>query len=167
MDENARAVLLRLVSDLATVDGRVTVGEFVLLTLCQRHLGAAPKRASPVKYRNIKSVAREALLVMWLLARSGTDTASGPGDAHVAFGNGVAALGIAGDPPDALTIAAVEAALYELKLLAPLIKACLAVVIADGRIAVSEGGELMRAVCAAIDTPLPPVIEQKSKRVKE
>ena len=63
----------------------------------------------------------------------------------------------------ALSLAAVESALRELALLAPLkkplvIKACLDVVMADGRIAVAEG-ELMRAICAALDTPLPPILD--------
>jgi tellurite resistance protein len=57
----------------------------------------------------------------------------------------------------------VESALYELKLLAPLkkplfIKACVEVVMADGQLSVAEG-ELMRALCAALDSPLPPLIE--------
>jgi hypothetical protein len=62
-----------------------------------------------------------------------------------------------------LTIALVEGALYELKLLAPLkkpivIKACLETVMTDGRLTVAEG-ELMRAICAALDSPLPPILE--------
>jgi hypothetical protein len=163
MDEVARAALLRLAGGLAMADSKVNIGEFVLLTLCRRHLGPAPNRAPPVKHRHIKNVAREASVVMWLLARSGIDAAAGSGDARGAYDNGVTALGIAGDPPEVLNVTSVEAALYELKLLAPLvkpqfIKACLAVVIADGRLAASEG-ELMRAICAAIDTPLPLVIE--------
>jgi uncharacterized tellurite resistance protein B-like protein len=57
----------------------------------------------------------------------------------------------------------VDKALNELKLLAPLkkpalIKACLEVVMADGRLTLTEG-ELMRAICAALDSPLPPIIE--------
>jgi tellurite resistance protein len=57
----------------------------------------------------------------------------------------------------------IEAALYELKLLAPLkkpalIKACLAVAMADDKLTVAEG-ELMRAICAALDAPLPPILE--------
>jgi uncharacterized tellurite resistance protein B-like protein len=60
----------------------------------------------------------------------------------------------------------VETSLYELKLLAPLkkpalIKACLEIVMADGTITVTEG-ELMRAICAALDTPLPPLLEDVS-----
>ena len=53
-----------------------------------------------------------------------------------------------------------------MKLLAPLkkpalIKACLEIVMADGKITVTEG-ELMRAICAALDSPLPPLLEDVS-----
>jgi hypothetical protein len=83
-----------------------------------------------------------------------------------AFDKGMGALGIAGGvlrAPAELDIPTVERALYELKLLAPLkkpalIKACLAVVMADDKLTVAEG-ELMRAICAALDTPLPPILE--------
>ena len=82
------------------------------------------------------------------------------------FTKGIEALGLAGcvmRSPAELGIAHVESALYELKLLAPLkkpafIKACLAVVIADEKITVQEG-ELMRALCATLDSPLPPLLD--------
>jgi hypothetical protein len=57
----------------------------------------------------------------------------------------------------------VDAALNELKQLAPLrkpvfIKACVAAVMADDKLTLAEG-ELLRAVCAALDSPLPPILE--------
>jgi Zn-dependent protease with chaperone function/uncharacterized tellurite resistance protein B-like protein len=159
MDQDARDLLRRMLKDLAEADRKVTVGEFVLLTLCERHLGAAPRGAPPVKHRSIDSVAGEAGVLMSLLAHAG-------GTGMPAFDAGMRALGLAGGvlrAPAELTIAAVESALYELKLLAPLkkpilIKACLEVVMADGKLTVAEG-ELMRAICAALDSPLPPIIE--------
>jgi hypothetical protein len=83
-----------------------------------------------------------------------------------AFDAGMKALGLSGGvlrSRSELTIAAVESALSELKLLAPLkkpilIKACLEVVMANGKLTVAEG-ELMRAICAALDSPLPPILE--------
>jgi len=159
MDQDARDALRRLLKDLAGADRRVTVGEFVLLTLCERHLAAVPKGAPPVKHRSIEAVAGEAGVLISLLARTG-------GAGMPAFDAGMRALGLAGGvlrAPAELSIAGVESALYKLKLLAPLkkpilIKACLEVVMADGKLTVAEG-ELMRAICAALDTPLPPIIE--------
>ena len=84
----------------------------------------------------------------------------------VAFDKGMAALGVAGGvlrSPSELNIGAVESALNELNLLAPLkkplfIKACVATAMADDKLTLAEG-ELLRAICAALDSPLPPILE--------
>ena len=83
-----------------------------------------------------------------------------------AFDKGMAALGLAGGvlrSPAELNIGAVESALNELNLLAPLkkpqfIKACVATAMADDKLTLAEG-ELLRAICAALDSPLPPILE--------
>jgi hypothetical protein len=147
------------VREIVESDRKVTLGEFVLLTLCTRHLGKEPRGAPPVKHKSMDTAAAHATVVLSLLAHSGR------GGMH-AFDKGMGALGIAGGvlrAPAELDIPTVERALYELKLLAPLkkpalIKACLAVVMADDKLTVAEG-ELMRAICAALDTPLPPILE--------
>ena len=159
LSTDKRDRILRLVREIVEADRKVTLGEFVLLTLCRRHLGREPRGAPPVKHRSIDTAAAHATVILSLLAHSGR------GGMH-AFDKGLSALGISGGVLRAsaeLDIPTVETALYELKLLAPLkkpalIKACLAVVMADDRLTVSEG-ELMRAICAALDTPLPPILE--------
>lgn len=151
--------ILRIVAALIQADGKVTTGSFVLLTICKRHLSKDARGAPPVKHKSIETAAAEAGVVFSLLALAGNGGQS-------AFDKGTAALGLGGSAlraPAELGFPAVEDALYELKLLAPLkkpqfIKACLAVVMADGRLRLAEG-ELMRAICAALDTPLPPIIE--------
>jgi hypothetical protein len=83
-----------------------------------------------------------------------------------AFDKGMAALGVAGGvlrSPSEIDIVAVESALHSLKLLAPLkkplfIKACVAAAMADDKLTLAEG-ELLRAICAALDSPLPPILE--------
>jgi len=83
-----------------------------------------------------------------------------------AFDKGMAALGVAGGvlrAPSELNIEAVESALNGLKLLAPLkkplfIKACVAAAMADDKLTLAEA-ELLRAICAALDSPLPPILE--------
>ena len=155
----ARDRVLRSASELVRIDGKVTLGEFVLLTLLKRHLGAEPKGPPPIKHRDVSSVAAESAVVLSLLAHAG-------GGGMSAFNKGMDALGVKGGVFHAraeLRFDLVEGALYELKLLAPLkkplfIKACVAVVMADDKLTVAEG-ELLRAVCAALDTPLPPILE--------
>ncbi len=154
-----RERLLERIKAVIEADRKVTLGEFVVLTLCRAHIQKEEKRPPPVKYRSIDAVAAEATVVLSLLAHSGKG-------GMAAFDKGMAALGVSGGvlrAPSELNVAAVESALNELKLLAPLkkpalIKACVAVVMADDKLTVAEG-ELMRAICAALDTPLPPILE--------
>jgi len=154
-----RNALLALTAALINIDGKVTLGEFVMLTLCRRHFEKPAKGVPPVKHPTLQSAAKEARIVLTVLAKSG--------QANDATLNGaLKSLGLAAPVSSdaaAFTLQSVEAALYELKLLAPLkkpafIKACLEIVMADGKITLTEG-ELMRAICAALDTPLPPIIE--------
>jgi hypothetical protein len=148
-----RDVLLAVVRDLAKADGRVTLTEFVLLTLCRRHFAAPARGAPPVKYRRLQDAAEPAALVLALVAKaSRTEPA--------VVSRLLADLQLRAAPPATLTIAAVESALLELNMLAPmakpsLIKACLELVLTDGRATIVEV-ELMRTLCAALDTPLPP-----------
>ncbi|MSQ50414.1 MAG: hypothetical protein EXR28_00865 [Betaproteobacteria bacterium] len=159
LDQAARDGVLAQVDELARADRKVTIGEFVLLTLCRRHLAKPIKGAPPVKHRSIDTVVAEVSVVLSMLAHGGKGgTAS--------FTKGMDALGLRGGvlrSPAELGIANVEAALYELKLLAPLkkpalIKACLAVVMADDKLTVLEG-ELIRVLCATLDSPLPPLLD--------
>ena len=159
LPQAGRAAVLAQVTELIEADRKVTLGEFVLLTLCRRHLAHAINGAPPVKHKSIDSAAAEAGVVLSLLVHAGRGGVA-------AFEQGMRALGLAAGvlrSPAELSIAAVESALYELKLLAPLkkpafIKACLAVVMADEKLTVIEG-ELMRALCAALDSPLPPLLD--------
>lgn len=159
LPEDARERLLRLVHGLIAAHGRVSVGEFVLQTILRRYLGEAAKRAPLVKYRDVSQVAAEAAVILSLLTHAG-------GGSMFSFNKGMEALGISGGvlrAPAELRFDVVDNALNELKLLAPLkkpafIKACVAAVMADGRLTLAEG-ELLRAVCAALDSPLPPILE--------
>ena len=154
-----RETVLQTAQRLAEADHKISLHEFALLTVLRRRLGADAKGPGPVRYREVREVSKEATLVLSLLAQAG-------GGAEPALLKGMAALGLGSGMTierSALGLAAVESALRELALLAPLrkpllIKACLDVVMADGRIAVAEG-ELMRAICAALDTPLPPILD--------
>ena len=159
LQQPERDALLGLITALINADGKVTLAEFVLLTLCRRHFEKPAKGVPPVKHQTMQSAAPEAIIILTVLAKSGVVSAA-------SLGRVLDSLGLTANAtpqPDALTLKSVEAALYELKLLAPLkkpafIKACLEIVMADGKITPTEG-ELMRAICAALDTPLPPIIE--------
>jgi len=151
--------VLGLARQLVEADRRVTLVEFVLLAICTRHLAREPKGVPPVKHRSLDTLCAESGLVLSLLAHVGKG-------GRAAFDKGIQAMGLAAQalrPVGELSFGAVEKALYELKLLAPLkkpifIKGCLETVMADGRPTVAEG-ELVRALCASLDSPLPPLLD--------
>lgn len=153
-----RDATIALMEQLINVDGKVTLGEFVLLALCRSHLKAAGG-AGTIKYRTVQGAAKSVTTILSLLLRSGQSTVDN-------YAQIVATIGLTAAeavPENGITFHAVEAALGELKLLAPqgkasFIKACLDIVIADGKITITEG-ELMRAICSTLDVPLPPLIE--------
>jgi Zn-dependent protease with chaperone function/uncharacterized tellurite resistance protein B-like protein len=163
LPEAERTRTLAAMQRLAEADHRITVAEFVLLTICRRHFGVET-RSPAAKYRAIEDVPAQAALVLSLLVHSGAGGAD-------AFYKGMTALGLSGGmllERSALNVASVEAALGDLKLLAPLqkprfIKVCLEVAMADGRLKVVEA-ELIRAICAALDTPLPPILDIPEER---
>ncbi len=159
LPEDQRERVLRVVRELIDADGKVTLGEFVLLTLCRRQLGGERRGPPPVKYRNLDPIQAEAGIVLSLVAHAG-------GGGMFAFDRGMSALGIRGGvlrERSELGFETIESALAELNGLAPLtkpvfVKACVAAAMADAKLTLAEG-ELLRAICAALDTPLPPILD--------
>ena len=123
----------------------------------------------PVRYGAIADVADDACTLLAVLARAGA-----PDDARAlaAYAAGRQALGLsqpaaAGALPGC-DVARMKAALLNLQALAPLQKprvmlACAACALADRSLADGEV-ELMRAVAAAIDCPLPPLLAAPAER---
>ncbi|OGA43477.1 MAG: hypothetical protein A3G25_17890 [Betaproteobacteria bacterium RIFCSPLOWO2_12_FULL_63_13] len=159
LERPERDRLLQLLKDLIEADRRVTVSEFVLVTICRHQFGGRVRGARRARHRTVTSVSNEIAIIVSLLIHAGRT----PPDS---FGGAMRRLGLSGQAlrqPAQLDVGLVEAALKELELLAPLakptvIKACLAVIMMDDKLSVAEA-ELMRAICAALDTPLPPILE--------
>ncbi|MBI2316991.1 MAG: M48 family metallopeptidase [Betaproteobacteria bacterium] len=161
------AELLKALEAVILADRRVSLHEFVVLTLVRSQLDERPKRAAP-KYRTVAGARGAAVTLLSLLALAGCGR--GPGaqsEFEAAFSAGAKEMGLegaAGSARDALTLEAAGAALEELRGLAPLAKAILikglfAAVTGDGKIRLMEA-ELMRMVGAVLDCPLPPLLEE-------
>ena len=165
MDQPAREVFLIAVDKLVEADHEVTLDEFVIRTILKRQLSANASRAEQVRYRDIKSVRADVLLLLATIARAGS---SEPAAQKFAFARGAARVGItdeipAGTAGTALAADAMSAALDRLRQLAPLKKpalvlACVDTALADGKLLVAEV-ELLRTIGMAIDCPLPPMLE--------
>jgi hypothetical protein len=137
----------------------------VMLTLVRHQLGLQRAVTGIRKLAELKAEVRILLSVM-AHASIRADAKGARAEAlHVAMAAGAAEMGIAEEATHtALTLDAAEAALGQLKQLAPLEKARLvkglfAALTADGTIRVIEA-ELMRLVGAVLDCPLPPLIDE-------
>jgi Zn-dependent protease with chaperone function len=149
--------------ELVHADGRVTIFEFALQKLLLRHLslGGQPT-AQVIQVYSFQAVAPEISLVLSVLAR----TAHPADGAEPAFAAGAAQLRLLDGrlallPPDQCGLRQLEAALDRLATASGPIKlrlltAAAHVVAADGTLAVTEA-ELLRAIAAALDVPMPPL----------
>ena len=162
----AREELLGALEAVIHADRRISLHEFVVLTLLRNQL--APRgKPGDAGNRKLAELADPALVLLSLLAHAGTrqDAIGQRGEALVAaMRAGQKELGLPESPPvSALTLETAAESLQMLKQLAPLQKAILmkglfATVTADGTIRVVEA-ELMRLVGAVLDCPLPPLLE--------
>jgi len=154
-----RASFLALLRQLIEADRRVTLEEFVLATLLEATLGERAGRAVPARYRSLEPLAEDARLVLSLIAHATN------GDAATSFAAGVKELRLPLTPIEAraISLVAVKAALARLNQLAPmqkprLVKALVQCALADAHLSVTDA-ELLRAICCALDSPLPPFLE--------
>ena len=154
-----RTAFLALLQQLIEADRRVTLEEFVLATLLEAALGERAGRAIPVKYRALDLLAEDAQLILSLIAHAVK------GDSGTAFDKGVKELGLALKLVEAraISLPAVKAALARLNQLAPMqkprmVKALVQCALADGQLSLVDA-ELLRAICATLDSPLPPFLE--------
>jgi len=159
LPQQARDAFLADVSRVVEADGKVTLSEFVQATLLRQHLRAGAGKPIPTQFRKVEQVAEDAHLVLSLIAHASQ------GDTEAAHAKGKAILGIElpGPVPVAeLSTARLAAALERLRHLQPfqkprVLKACVEAAAADGQFRLAEA-ELVRAVAATLDCPLPPVI---------
>jgi Zn-dependent protease with chaperone function len=140
-------------------DSRVTLREFVLMTLLRQRLREGAGQPIATRYRAVEELADDARAVLSLLAAVSGDA---PGRA---FAAGARVLGIAWDAPLAIhevTSGKASTALERLRYLAPfakpaLLAACVEVAMADGVLRIAEA-ELLRAIAATLDCPVPPLV---------
>jgi uncharacterized tellurite resistance protein B-like protein len=156
-NQKARDAFLADLAAVVEADRRVTLREFVLLTLLRQRLREGAGKPIATRYRRVEEVAGDAHAVLSLVAWASTDPK--------AFEKGAAVLKLGWKeivPKEALGTARVVEALERLRHLAPfqkpgVLKACVEAVAADGRVGLAEG-ELVRMVAATLDCPVPPLI---------
>jgi Zn-dependent protease with chaperone function len=156
---------LDVLDELVHADAEVSPFEFALQKLLTHTLALGRTPASAVvQYHSFHAVAAEISVVLSTLARAAT---ADPSLAERSFAAGAAQLKFAAPqltflPPAAAGIDALDAALDKLAAASLPIKhrtlvAAAQVVTADGQLLVTEA-ELLRAVAAALDCPMPPLV---------
>ena len=164
--ESAKTELLTGLEAVINADRRVSLHEFVVLTLA-RHQLAPTRKPGAAGNKRIADLQAEAMLVLSLIAHAGIRrdaTGTRGEELQAAISAGCKELGLAeGKAAPDMTLDTAGAALEALKALGPMQKALLmkglfATVSADGAIKVMEA-ELMRLVGAVLDCPLPPLLE--------
>ncbi|MEK6244257.1 MAG: M48 family metallopeptidase [Pseudomonadota bacterium] len=164
--QQAKEELIAALEAVIQADRRVSLHEFVVLTLVRSQLAprGKPGAAGSRKLGELKDAAG---ILLSLVAHAGTrqDATGKRGEALAgAMRAGAKEMGLPESPAvSALTLETAAEALEMLKSLAPmhkaiLIKGLFAAVSADGAIRVMEA-ELMRLVGAVLDCPLPPLLE--------
>jgi Zn-dependent protease with chaperone function len=162
----AQEQLVAALEAVVNADRRVSLHEFVVLTLVRSQVAA---QGRPGAYGNgrIKDLAAEAMVVLSLLAHAGIrqdPTGERAAALAASMRAGTDAMGLPAAPAAiGLRLEIASASLEALKKLAPMQKAILvkglfAAVTNDGTIRVMEA-ELMRLVGAVLDCPLPPLLE--------
>jgi Zn-dependent protease with chaperone function/uncharacterized tellurite resistance protein B-like protein len=153
LDEAGRGAFLAAMRATMQGDSRLTLGEFVLETILDWNLGPKAKRAGGVRFRSRDELRPECALLLSLVTHAGgTDPALLQ----------KVAPGVELAPRESLQLGGVTEALERLSQLAPLEKepllaACAELVAADGNVKLIEH-ELLRAIAAALDCPMPPSV---------
>jgi Zn-dependent protease with chaperone function len=165
--EETKTALLGALQAMAYADRRLSLHEFVVLTLMRHQL--APKGKPAAGRKTIAELRGEVAVLLSVISHAGTrpDAAGARGAAlENALRAGAKEVGIEADAARSasLSLESTGAALEAAKALAPLQKALLvkglfAAVSADGVIRVGEA-ELMRMIGAVLDCPLPPLLDE-------
>ena len=160
LEPTALSPFFATLDELVHADGRVSPFEFALQKILLRTIAASQAPAAPIaQIYSFQAVAPEIAVVLSVLAHASAH------DSATAYAAGVAQLklleGRLSPPTTRADLAALDAALDKLATASGPIKqrlltAAAHVVTADGQIGVEEY-ELLRAIAAALDVPLPPL----------
>jgi Zn-dependent protease with chaperone function/uncharacterized tellurite resistance protein B-like protein len=166
LPEEERRTLVSALELVIHADRRVSLHEFVVLTIARSQLAPRGKPGAAGSKR-VDELRDAAMILLSLVAHAGTrQDASGQRAAALtaSMKAGAAEMGLpVAEAAGALTLETAGEALEMLKGLAPMQKAVLvkglfAAVTHDGSIRIMEA-ELMRMVGAVLDCPLPPLLE--------
>jgi Zn-dependent protease with chaperone function len=166
MSPKQHQVFRTQVDGLIHADNKVSLFEYALHCVLKRYLDMEFNRLRPaVRFKRADQVAAPTAVLLSHVAWEGQDD---PAAVAAAFAEGMGVWSAAGAPAagllprDQCELPAFDRALQTLAQAAPSLKgqvvaACAACIDADQQVTVREA-ELLRAVCAALDCPMPPLV---------
>lgn len=163
-DSEQKKTILNVVHRLIAADQKMTQAEFVFLTLLERRLGTHAGRAVPIRFNQLSELTAEASLLVILIANSIPQAE----DKQAALQRAIQAQTDLALQMEALNgrsvtdFYEVRQALEKLNQLAPLAKPFLIrlLLATAGPTFSADIADLLRAICAAIDAPIPEVVMQ-------
>lgn len=167
LSASSRETLLRTVDKLIAADNKIVLAEFVLQTVLTRRLGLHAGRATPIKYQQLSALQDECVILLSLVAHFVPQiTHENPANAFMRGATNYPRLALSADDLvkiSALNFPRVKTALDHANQLAPLnkpilIKMLLAAANPDEQVMPLIIADLLRAICAAIDAPVPPAV---------
>jgi len=162
LDEQESASFLVTTEALIKSDKKVSLFEFVLLTILKKHLDKKSARADKVKIFSFKSVAEELKLLLSLMCHASRQPQQRK---QTVYEKGMLSFGVQSTSIlsiDQCKPGNISRVLNKLSQLSPLLKksvidACADAVLDDGIIMPVEA-ELLRAVSEMLDCPMPPLL---------
>ena len=161
--------LISLARGLIAADGRMTLPEFLLLTTLERRLGAQAAQPVRPRYPSVGAVPQDAARILSLVAH--LRTSCPPIQAFAAGKALLPGVDLTLQPASTLTAAALSGSLDRLNRMMPLakpafIKACTAAALEEGSESLDwRALSALRTVCAALDAPLPPMLDAVTDRM--
>lgn len=159
-----RRQFIRLVNRLIAADGRMSLFEFTMQTILQRHLSDPVSARQPGMLFSFKMAEREIACLLSLMIRAG-GVSSDNDERYQRLLASFTPTAIERESLPELSTSNLNATLDRLNSLAPLlkeslVKALIECVLHDGHISLAEG-ELLRAVGESLDCPIPPLIAKQ------
>ncbi len=163
LNDGERAELFATADRLIAADSTLTLAEFVLQTVLTRRLDTHAGRAAPVRYHDLAALKDDCIVLLSLAAHvAAAEAATSATDLFAAGAARCAPAGLSASglmPVAAIDYAAVKVALDRAQQLAPLAKPGLI----KGLLAACGNrdpmplacADLLRAICAALDAPVP------------
>ena len=165
LSADARTRFLADVDKFIAADRRITLAEFVLQTVLVRRLDAHAGRAIPVRYHALSQIRAAAALLLSLTAHVGATAGNTATDNFLRGAARCPELGLSAadlTAASAVTFDRIRIALDRAAKLAPLAKPALIKALlesAPDKESLPVGSaDLLRAICAALEAPVPPSV---------